>query len=259
VTGETNASATWTASAELDANGSPLINGYKLSRSTTSGGAYSEVGTTGIATSFTDVNPSGAETPQIFVGNGGAAKTVHAVKTSTNVGTSITTGTIGIEPNGMAVTPEGTKVLVAEGASNQVQIITVASHTIAATVAVPEVAGVKSRPDAVAVTPNGLTAYVVDGATKRVYPLTIASGTLGGGIVVNTQGDPGAIVVTPNGEKAYVANLGAHNVSAISTGSNTVTATVAIGAGETGKPIALAVTPDSAHVYVADQGNSKIN
>jgi YVTN family beta-propeller protein len=48
-------------------------------------------------------------------------------------------------------------------------------------------------------------------------------------------------------------------VSAISTASNTVTATVTIGAGETGKPIALAVTPDSAHVYVADQGNSKIN
>jgi YVTN family beta-propeller protein len=104
-----------------------------------------------------------------------------------------------------------------------------------------------------------LTAYVVDGANKRVYPLTISSGTLGSAITVGTQGDPGAILATPNGEKVYVANFFAHNVSVISTASNTVTATVTIGAGETGKPTALAVTPNSAHVYVADQGNAQID
>ena len=256
---KTNASATWTASAELDANGNPLINGYTVLRSTSSGGSYSSVGTTGVATSFTDVNPSGAETPQVYVGNNGAAKTVHAINTSTNEGTSITTGTIGIEPNGLAVTPEGTKMVVAEGASHQVQIITVSTHTVAATVAIPEVAGTKSRPDAVAVTPHGLTAYVVDGANKLVYPLTISSGTLGTGIAVKTQGDPGAVIVTPNGEKVYVANYSSHNVSVIKASSNTVTATITIGAGETGKPIALAVTPNSAHVYVADQGNAQID
>ena len=37
--GQTNVSATWTASAELDANGNALINGYTLLRSTTSGGS----------------------------------------------------------------------------------------------------------------------------------------------------------------------------------------------------------------------------
>ncbi len=256
---KTNVAATWSASSELDANGNALINGYTVLRSTSSGGSYSSVGTTGIAMSFTDVNPSGAETPQVYVGNGETAKTVHAINTSTNVGTSITTGTIGTEPNGMAVTPEGTKIVVAEGASHQVQIITVSSHTVAATVAVPEVGATKSRPDAVAITPNGLTAYVIDGANKLVYPITISSGALGTGIAVNTQGDPGAIVITPNGEQVYVANFSSHNVSVIATSSNTVTATVTIGAGETGKPIALAVTPNSAHVYVADQGNSQID
>jgi YVTN family beta-propeller protein len=256
---KTNVSTSWTANAERDANGNPLINGYTLLRATSSEGSYSSVGTTGVATAFTDVNPSGAETPQFYVGNNGeAAKTVHAVNTSTNAGTSIATGVVGIEPNGIAVTPDGTKVVIAEGASHQVQIITVVTHTVAATVAFPEVGGVKSRPDAVAITPNGSTAYVVDGANKRVYPITISSSTLGAAIVVNSQGDPGAIVVTPNGEKVYVANFASHNVSSIATSSNSVVATITIGAGETGKPIALAVTPNSAHVYVADQGNSKI-
>jgi YVTN family beta-propeller protein len=254
---KSNVSVTWTGSAERSAGGSALVGGYTVLRATSSGGSYPSVGTTGIATSFTDVNPSGAETPQIYLGNG-ELKTVHTINSSTNAVTSITTGTIGTEPNGMAVTPDGTKIVVAEGAAHQVQIITVASRTVASTVAIPEVAGVKSRPDAVTVTPNGLTAYVVDGATKLVYPITIATGTRGAAIIVGSQGDPGAIVATPNGEKVYVANYASHTVSAISTSSNTVAATVTIGAGETGKPIALAATPNSAHVYVADQGNSKI-
>jgi YVTN family beta-propeller protein len=260
---QTNVSLGWTASALVDADGNPLINDYTVSRSTTSAGTYTSVGSVSGSpppTSFTDVNPSGAETPQVYVGNGGeATKTVHAVNTSTNADTSITTGIIGIEPNSMAVTPEGTKVILAEGASHQVQIITASTHAVAATVAIPEVGGTKSRPDAVAIAPNGLTAYVVDGANKLVYPITISGSKLGTGIAVGTQGDPGAIVVTPNEEEVYVANYSAHNVSVISTSSKTVTATVTIGAGETGKPIALAVTPSSADVYVADQGNGQID
>jgi len=255
-----NVSVSWSASAEVDAVGGALIGGYTLLRSTAAAGTYASVGTTGVATSLTNSNPSGAETPQVYVGNGGeAAKTVHAINTSTNVGTSIATGILGTEPNAIAVTPEGTKVVVAEGASHQVQIITVSTHAVAATVAIPEVSGTKSRPDAVAITPNGERAYVVDGANKLVYPITISSGALGTGIAVGTQGDPGAILITANGERAYVANYGSHSVSAIATATNTVAATVTIGAGETGKPIALAAGPSSAHVYVADQGNSQID
>src|ERR1700680_1481407 len=117
----TNVSATWTASAARDANGNPLINGYTVVRSTTSEGSYLEVGNTGGSTSLTDVNPSGAEAPQVFIGNN-TRNAVHALKTPTNAATAITTtGTVGSEPNGIAVTPEGTKVVVAEGASHGVQ------------------------------------------------------------------------------------------------------------------------------------------
>src|SRR5438105_10030453 len=43
---KTNVAVTWTASAELDANGNPLINGYTVLRSISSGGSYSSVGST---------------------------------------------------------------------------------------------------------------------------------------------------------------------------------------------------------------------
>jgi YVTN family beta-propeller protein len=257
---KTNVAVAWATSSELDASGNALINGYKVYRSASSAGTYTQIASLGEAGGYADSNPTGAETPQVYVGNSGeAAKTVHAVNSSTNAGTSITTGIVGNEPNGMAVTPSGAQVVVAEGASHQVQIITSSTHAVAFTVAIPEVSKTKSRPDAVAITPNGLTAYVVDGANKLVYPITLATGALGTGIAVGTQGDPGAIVITPNGEKAYVANYGSYSVTAITTSTNAVAATITIGTGTTGKPIALAASPNSAHVYVADQGNSQID
>jgi YVTN family beta-propeller protein len=256
---DTWVSLEWAGSALHDADGNPLVNHYYLTYAASSAGTYNEAGGTTEATSFKQGGPVGAETPQIYVGND-TAKTVHAVNTSTDAGTSIATnGTIGNEPNGMAVTPEGTKLVVAEGASNEVQLITVATHAIGAKVELPTVGKTKSRPDAVAISPNGLTAYVVDGANNLVYPFTIATGVLGSGIAVGTQGDPAAIVVSPNGESMYVANYGSHSVSVINASSNKVTATVSIGAGATGKPIALAVSPNSAHLYVADQGHSQID
>ena len=258
---QTNVALSWSASSAVDANGSYLVDNYAALRATAQTGTYASVGTTSgqpPATTLTNVNPTGAAIPQVFVGNG-ATTTVHAVNTSSNAGTSVTTGTMGTEPNGLAVTPDGTSVVAAEGASSQVQVIAVSTDTVARTVAIPKVGSTVSRPDAVAITPDGLTAYIVDGANNLVYPMTIATGVLGTGISVGTQGDPSAIVTTPSGGKVYVANYGAHSVSVITTSSNTVTATVTIGAGSSGKPIALALTPNSAHVYVADQGNGQID
>jgi len=258
---QTNVSLSWTGSSTLDADGKYLVDTYVALRSTSQAGTYSSVGAmTGQppATSFTDIDPTGAATPQVFVGNQGTPA-VHAVNTSTRVGRSITTGTVGTEPNDLAVTPDGTTVVAAEGASHQVQVISLSGDTVVRTVAIPAVGSTASRPDAVAITPDGLTAYIVDGANNLVYPITISSGVRGPAITVGGQGDPGAIAITPNGAKVYVANFSGHTVSDISTSSNTVTGTLTIGSGTTGKPIALAATPNSAHVYAADQGNGQID
>lgn len=258
---QSNVSLAWTGSTSLDANGSYLIDNYTVLRATTPAGAYALAATDSgqpPPATITDVNPSGAPTPQVFVSDGGSA-TVHAVNSSSNAGTSVTTGTMGIEPNGLAVTPVGSAVVAAEGASHQVQVITVSTDAVARTIALPSIGATLARPDAVAIAPDGITAYIVDAANDLVYPLTISSGTLGAGIAVGPQGDPGAIVITPDGTKVYVANYGGHSVSVISTSSDTLTSTVTIGAGVTGKPIALAVTPNSAQVYVADQGSGQID
>lgn len=56
------------------------------------------------------------------------------------------------------------------------------------------------------------------------------------------------ITVSPDGKRVYVANGADNTVSVINTASNSVIATIRVGAG----PAFLSVAPDSSRVYVAD-------
>jgi YVTN family beta-propeller protein len=259
--GQTNVTSTWTGSSTLDASGDYLVGGYDVLRSASSSGPYSSAGTVSgnpPATQYTDTSPSGATTPLVYVSAGSGAKSAQSINSSTYGAATVTlTGAVGDEPNALQVTPDGTKLIVAEGAAHQVQIVSTATGTVISTVSIPTVGGTQSKPTAVAVSPRGTTAWIVDAANALVYPLSLATSTLGTAISVGTQGDPTAMVVTPNGAQVFVADYGSHQVSAISTSTDGVI-NIGVG-GSTGTPIALAVTPNSSHVYVADQGNSQID
>jgi YVTN family beta-propeller protein len=62
-------------------------------------------------------------------------------------------------------------------------------------------------------------------------------------------------VAQANGPLAYVTNSNDNTVSVIATASNTVTATVPVGAA----PFGVAVTPDGAHVYVGNFGDNTVS
>jgi YVTN family beta-propeller protein len=257
---QTNVASSWTGSSALDASGNYLVAGYSVLRSPSSSGPYSSAGTvTGSppSTTYTDTSPSGAAAPLAFVASGSGSNAL-SIDTSTYATATVNLGgAVGKEPNALQVTPDGTKLIAAEGAAHQVQIISTTTGAVESTVAIPTVNGTASTPVAVAVSPDGSTAWIVDAANDLVYPLRLATATLGGAITVGAQGDPSAAVVTPNGVQVFVADYGSHQVSAIDTSTDAVT-TIAVG-GTTGIPIALAVTPNSAHVYVADEGNSQID
>ena len=59
------------------------------------------------------------------------------------------------------------------------------------------------------------------------------------------------VAVTPDGTRAYVTNFNSNTVSVINTATNTVTATIAVGAN----PDGVAITPNGATIYVANSGN----
>src|SRR5207247_1265364 len=69
----------------------------------------------------------------------------------------------------------------------------------------------------------------------------------------------GVLVLSPvvwaGTPQAYITNLNDNTVSVIDTASNTVTATVAVGASPTG----VAVAPDGARVYVANEVDGTVS
>jgi YVTN family beta-propeller protein len=215
-------------------------------------------------------------------GTGTDTDTVSVITTATN--TVVATITVGNQPSGVAVTPDGTKVYVVNQGGT-VSVIATASNTVVATVTVG------ANPSGVAVTPDGTKVYVVNtgyGGSSTVSVIATASNTVVGSpipvgffprgiaitpdgtkVYVTNQSDgtvsvivtatnnvvgsqitveklPLGVAVTPDGTKVYVANRGSGTVSAIATATNAVVATIPVG----GNPYGIAVTPDGTNVYV---------
>jgi YVTN family beta-propeller protein len=184
--------------------------------------------------------------------------TVSVIDTVTNtlVGSPIP---VGLNPIGVAVTPDGSKVYVANlnlfGAFGTVSVIDTATNTV---VGSPITVGSNLHPFGVAVTPDGSKVYVTnfgsaDPATNAVSVIdTVTNTVVGSPIPVGK--DPTGVAVTPDGSKVYVANHNGNTVSVIATATNTVVGSpIPVGT----LPVGVAVTPDGSKVYVANpHGNT---
>ena len=122
---------------------------------------------------------------------------------------------VGSDPQTLAVTPDGTKVYVANFGASKVSVIKTATNTVVKTVLV----GNKSY--GVAVTPDGTKVYVVNYGSNNVSVFHRPLGfTLVATIPVGNC--PQGVAITPDGTQAYVANRGDSTVSVINTATNTV-------------------------------------
>jgi uncharacterized protein (TIGR03437 family) len=176
-----------------------------------------------------------------YVANFGSGN-VSVIDTSTNK--VIATVMVGSQPQGIAVTPDGASVYVAN-CGGDVFVIDTATNKVAKKF----LAG--ACPTAVAITPDGTRAYVTLDNASSVAVIDTSSNTVMTKIPVGTS--PAGIAITPDGTHVYVTNVGAmatgSSVSVIDTSSNTVVATVALGnVGSVG----VAITPDGTRAYVTN-------
>ena len=166
--------------------------------------------------------------------------------------TVITTVTVGGLPWGVAVSPDGKKVYVANrGGGGYVSIINTATNSVTDTVTVG------GWPNGVAVSPDGTRVYVTNGqgitVSDNVAVIDTATNTVTATVTVGKS--PIGVAVTPDGKKVYVTNDFSNNVSVIDTKTNTVTATVEVGV----RPEGVAVTPDGTKVYVANGQDNTVS
>jgi len=154
------------------------------------------------------------------------------------------TYSVGSEPTGLALTPDGGKLVVANYSSNSISIVDLVSSSIV-TVAVG------SSPWDVAITPDGTTAITTNQNSNSVTFVQIASGLALATVPVG--GSPFGIAITTDGTTAFVTNRLDNDVSTIDIATRTKNPTdIAVG----NLPMDVAMTPDGKFAVTANDAGT---
>jgi YVTN family beta-propeller protein len=159
---------------------------------------------------------------------------------------------VGVDPQGLAVTPDGSQVWVADTGPQTgqpslsgISVISTATDTVTSRLNLP------TDPREIAFSPSGTTAYVTTGAGLLV--INTASQRVVG--FVPGLGNPEDVAVSPDGNTVYVTNTVQGLVDVISAATNRVTGTIRVGQ----LPWGLAISPDGSTIYVADGDSDAVS
>ncbi len=133
--------------------------------------------------------------PYAYITNSGS-DSVSVIDLSSN--TVVDSVSVGGEPYGVAVTPDGTKVYVTNYVDDTVSVIDTSSDTVISTITVGW------SPEGIAVTPDGTKVYVANHASQNVSVIDTSSNTVIASVHVGTN--PLGVAVTPDGTNVYVTN-----------------------------------------------------
>lgn len=195
---------------------------------------------------------------------------------------------VGQDPRGIAVSPDGRRAYVANAASGTVSVLDIFGTVQLTTIPVPQgptelalngdgsrlyVAcwgasvlavvdttlnsvmaqiPVPTNPEGVALSPDGSKVYVAASGSGKVYIINTASNQTIGSIATGLQ--PFGIVIAPSGKKAWVSDYGSNSVFILDLTQNAVSKGVAVGT----VPFGVALTPDAKQVYVANSGSNSV-
>lgn len=170
---------------------------------------------------------------------------ISVVSTATN--SLVASATVGREPSGMSVTPDGRLLFVANEYSGTVSVISTETNTVTGTISVG------GAPSEIVFTPDGSHAYVANtssGTTSTADAVTVLSAASGGIVTTVPLGaSVGSVEVSPDGAFVYATAFGSNTVSVISTATHSVVATMS---GDP-RPADIVFTPDGSKAYVSNQ------
>ena len=142
------------------------------------------------ATNTTNAPITGIVTATAVTGSGGNggifayipnfnSNNVSVINTATN--TLVTTVTVGSNPYGVSVSPDGGRVYITNNFSNDVSVINTVTNAVVATVAVG------SRPYGISVSPDGSKVYVANFQSNNVSVINTATNTVAATVAVGAS------------------------------------------------------------------------
>ena len=156
--------------------------------------------------------------------------------------TIIANVSVGKDPCGVAISPDGTKVYVTNEESKNVSVIDSSTYNVINV-------SVEMYPLGIAITPDGTKLYVANYYSQSVSVIDTSNYTVTN---VTVGPHPIEVAITPDGSTVYVANSGDATVSVINTATNAPIDKVNV----KNDPYGVAVTPDGTQVYVTSESSN---
>ena len=184
------------------------------------------------------ISPDGTRLYATIAYNGGGALRVIDAATTT----VITSITVGDYPGGVVVSPNGSRVYVANVDAGTVSVVNTITNRVVRTITVG------ALPRNLAINSTGSRLYVANTGSGTISVIDTATNAVIQNIGLDAVRD---VVVSPDDTRLYVTN-GAYNGGSlyiVATANGTITDTISVGA----QPSGLAVTPDGGRVYVTHQ------
>jgi len=182
--------------------------------------------------------------PAVYVTNA-ASNTVSVINTITDEVTA--TVTVGKEPRGIAISPDGAVAYVTNFQGNSVSVLNTATNTVTATIAVG------AGPQGVAFAPDGKRAYVVNGFDNTVSVINADTRTIE--TTIRVRQEPQAIALTSDGKWGYVTNFADNSVTVLNLSTNQPVNTILVGKGPNG----ITISPDNTKVYVVNYNGNTVS
>ena len=155
---------------------------------------------------------------------------------------------VGQEPLGLALSPDASRLYVANAQSGTISVIDTTSHAVRKTLTINP----NGRLNSVITSPDGETLYTTDAKSGTVERVKIPDGRETATIPVRLF--PQRMAFSRDATRLYVVNSASNNVSVIDTATHSLLANIPVNE----RPYAIVIAPDNTRAYVTSSQTHSI-
>lgn len=155
---------------------------------------------------------------------------------------------VGAVPKYVAATHDGSKVLVTNWCSMDMDVVDTKTAKVVKTIPIPG-----KHPRGIAISPDDKTAYVAVMGSDKTVKVDLGSDKVAD--FADTGDGPRHLLVSSDGKHLYVSNNGSGTVSEVDAATGKTVREVKVGT----EPRSMAISPDGGALYVGNYGSSTVS